>query len=295
MKALFLCLALMGLLLAGCVGAVTPDVESTVQVAIAATLTAQPTETATETPTRTPTRDVDSTVQVAVAATLTAQPTKTSMPTPTETPTCTPTPKATPTLALPPTKTPPPFTLSLKTHQGQGFSFQYPANARLEKVTPTRKAWQVSSPAIDQIHVIGPQVWVKPGDADWSYSGSAYYVTIRTYENPKGLDAESWARDYILTSWREARERNRPWGALPVSEEGEIDEDKVGSSAIAGQPAFWVSYMAFDSFDRAYYLSINHQIVELSFRLYPLANQPLAMVQRDVYALILGTFHPEET
>jgi hypothetical protein len=261
MKELLLFLILMSLLLAGCVSTSPSDVKSTVQVAIAATLTARPTET--------------------------------PMPTPTETPTRTPTHEPIPTFPPPPTKTPPPFALSLETHEGQGFSFQYPANARLENVAPTKRAWQVISPATAEIHVIGPEVWVKPGDADWSYRGLAYELIVRTCENPEGLDAESWARNYILTSWQEARERGRPWGSLPVSEEGEIDEDKVGSRVVAGQPAFWVSYFSFDSNIYAYYLTGNHQIVELSFYDYPLVNQPLAVVQQDVYALILGTFRLE--
>jgi hypothetical protein len=51
MKGLLLFLILMSLLLAGCVSTSSPDVESTVQVAIAATLTARPTETPMPTPT----------------------------------------------------------------------------------------------------------------------------------------------------------------------------------------------------------------------------------------------------
>lgn len=241
----------------------------------------------------TPTLDVETTVQVAIAATLTAQPTKTSVPTlrvtstPTETPTqMPPTREPIPTFPPPPTKTPPPLTLSLETYEGQGFSFRYPANARLENVAAI-------SPATTEIHIIGPQVWIKPGDADWFYRGQAYELIIRTYENPDGLDAESWARNYVLASWQEARERGRPCGSFPVSEEGEIDEGKVGSSAVAGEPAFWVSYFAFDSCTSTYYLTSNHQIIELSFDVYPLANQPLALIQRDVYALILDTLRLE--
>jgi hypothetical protein len=74
-----------------------------------------------------------------------------------------------------------------------------------------------------------------------------------------------------------------------VSETGEIDERRVQSVDIGGQPAFLVWLYAFDSSTRAYYLSTDHLIIELSFGLYPEANQPLAMVQRDVYALILST------
>jgi hypothetical protein len=142
---------------------------------------------------------------------------------------------------------------------------------------------------VTEIHIWGPRVWVKPGDADWSHSGPAYELILRTYENPDERDAESWTRDYILDAWQETQERNRPWGSLPVTENGEIDETQVASVTVAGQPAFWVSYFTFDSTSPAYYLSTDRQIVELSFRLYPVANQPLAMVQRDVYALILNT------
>ncbi|MGD8997570.1 MAG: hypothetical protein PVH80_05635 [Anaerolineae bacterium] len=208
----------------------------------------------------------------------------------TETPTHTPTREPIPTFPHPPTTTPSPFTLSLETYEGEGFSFQYPANARLKSVAPTRSAWQVVSPATAEIHVIGPPVWVKPGDAAWAYRGPAYELIARTYENPKALDAESWARDHILASWQEARDRGRPWGSLPVSEEGDVDEDRVGRSIVAGQPAFWVSYFGFDSSIRAYHLTVDQKVLEVRFRLHPLENQPLATVQEDIYALVLGTF-----
>jgi hypothetical protein len=78
-----------------------------------------------------------------------------------------------------------------------------------------------------------------------------------------------------------------------VSETGEIDERRVKSVVVAGEPAFLVWLYAFDSSTGAYYLSSDRQMIELSFGLYPEANQPLAMVQRDVYALILGTLSVE--
>lgn len=270
MKRLLLFLILAGLLLEGCASTLTPDVKSTVQAALAATLAAQPTKTPIPTPTEIPTR------------------------TPTREPTRTPTREPTPTLPPPPAKAPVPFALTLETYQGQGFSFQYPANAQLENVPPNRMAWQVISPATTELHVIGPDVWIKPGNADWSFRGTAYHLTIRTYENSEELDAEMWARNYVLRSWREAREQNRPWGSLPVSEEGKIDEDKVGSSIISGQPVFWINYFSFDSYNYAYYVVNHHKVIELSFYIYPVENQPLAMVQRDIYALILGTLHLEE-
>ena len=224
-----------------------------------------------------------------VAPTATPTPpraTATTAPTVTVTPAPTATREPMSTFPPPPAKTPSPLTLSLKTYAGQGFSLRYPANARLENIA-------ASSPVMTEMHIIGPQVWIKPGDADWVYRGPAYELIIRTYENPEGLDAESWTRNYILTSWQEARERDWPGGSFPVSAEGEIDEDEVGSRVVAGQPAFWVNYFAFDSYINAYYLTSNHQIVGLSFYDHPLGNQPLAMVQGDVYALLLDTFRLE--
>ncbi len=200
--------------------------------------------------------------------------------TPTRTPAETPRAKYAPPSLM---ETPLPYAISLQAYDGPGFSFQYPAHAQVEAVDP-------EVPAATEIRVNGPVVCIKLGDADWSYNGEAYQLTVRTFENPEGLDAESWARDYVLVRWQEARERDRPTGSLPVTEEGAIQEDKVGHHIVAGQPAFWVRYFWFDSTYWAFYLTVEDRIVELSFLNYPLANQPLAVVQQDIYALIIDTF-----
>ncbi|MEA3408380.1 MAG: hypothetical protein U9R48_09935 [Chloroflexota bacterium] len=214
-----------------------------------------------------------------------ARPTTVSAPsTFTPAPTATPSEEPRPKYAPPsPKETPLPFAISLQTYDGSGFSFQYPANAQVEAIDP-------ELPAATEIRVNGPVVWIKPGDADWSYNGEAYRLTVRTFENLEGLDAESWTRDYVLKRWKEAKDRDRPTGSLPVTEEGAIQEDKVGHHIVAGQPAFWVRYFSFDSIYWAFYLTVEDRVVELSFRNYPLANQPLAVVEQDIYALIIDTF-----
>lgn len=122
-----LALTLLALLLAGCSNAGdapapmrTPDLEATVQAAVAEAL---PTETpiptpdidatvearvAEELPTETPapTPDVDATVEARLSARATAVPTPSPTPTPTPTPTTTPTPVPTPTSTPMPTSTP---------------------------------------------------------------------------------------------------------------------------------------------------------------------------------------------
>jgi hypothetical protein len=175
----------------------------------------------------------------------------------------------------------------LQTYRGPGFSLQYPANARVE----TKSTDPV---ATGEIHIVGPQVAVKPGDADWVYGGPAYELIVQVYDNPQGLDAESWARNYILTSWRQAKERGGPLMGPPVSETGQIEEQHVGRAVVAGQPAFWANFFAGDSYRRVFFVVHQQQVVALSFYDYPLANQPLATVQQDVYALIMGTFRFED-
>jgi hypothetical protein len=257
-QAPFALLVAASLILAGCSGAPPPDVEETVQAGVVATLTAQPTER--------------------------PAPTSTATPTPTETPTTTPTPEPRPGYAPPSEPTGSlPDALGLRTYDGPGFSFRYASNAQVETAEP-------EPPAITELRVAGPVVWIKPGDADWSYNGPAYDLTIRTFDNPEGLDAESWARQAVLERWEEARERNRPTGSLPVTEDGTIKEDEAGRHQLAGQPAFWVRYFQFDSVLIAFYLTAGDRVVELSFRSSPLPNQPLAAVQQDVTALLLDTF-----
>jgi len=87
MKRLFILLTLTSLLLAACGGTPTPDIEATVQAAIAATQAAP---------------DIEATVQAAVAATQTAQSTEMAAPEPTNTPV----PPAEPPMPEPPTHTP---------------------------------------------------------------------------------------------------------------------------------------------------------------------------------------------
>ena len=96
--------ALSCLVLAACSASPTPDLEATVQAAVAATQTAQPTNTFTPEPTNTPTPEPTDTP--------TAVPTDTPVPTSTAKPTDTPTPTAVPTstytVTPEPTSTPSP-------------------------------------------------------------------------------------------------------------------------------------------------------------------------------------------
>jgi hypothetical protein len=181
----------------------------------------------------------------------------------------------------------------MKIWRGPGYRILIPSGARIEIADPDELSRRSVSPLTYAARVQGPLAWVKPGDADWRRRGDAYSFFIRVYDNPDRLDAEAWTRRHILVTWRDMVARKRPTGSLPVSEEGEIDEDKVESTTLAGAPAFRVLYFAFDSTNVATYAAGGEQIVELTFNQTILANDPLALVKRDVYALLLSTFRLE--
>lgn len=104
MKRLLICLTFTNLLLAACGGTPTPNIEATVQAAIAATQSAQPTETPTPKPTDTPLPTDTPTPK----PTDTPVPTETPTPKPTDTPEPTDTPTSEPTHTPVPTDTPVP-------------------------------------------------------------------------------------------------------------------------------------------------------------------------------------------
>lgn len=170
----------------------------------------------------------------------------------------------------------------MQTYRGDGFSLQYPANAQIKNT--------VTDPdAASEVHIVGPELCVRPCDADWSYTGPAYELTVQTYPNPGCLDAEAWAREHMLAAWRRAQEKGEPLMGSPVSEDGEIDEQEVGRAEIAGYPAFQAIYFAGDSCRRVFFVAHAGQVIALSFYDYPPGNQPMALFQQDMHLSMMST------
>ncbi len=165
------------------------------------------------------------------------------------------------------------------------FGLAYPASAQ---IVPAKDG--------SGITILGPEISGRAADGDGTYSGPAYALDIATFEMSNasaGYEAETWAREYVLSLWEEEKRQGTPTGSLPVSEDGVIDESRVGVTLLDDEPAFWVQYLDFDSTYRAFYLRCADRIVQIGFREEMPANQPLADVQRDVYSLILNTFECE--
>nr|WP_290669279.1 hypothetical protein [Ardenticatena sp.] len=162
------------------------------------------------------------------------------------------------------------------------FGLAYPANAQL-----------VPAKGGSGMTILGPESSGRVADGDGTYSGPAYALDIATFEMSNastGYEAETWAREYVLSLWEEEKQQGTPTGSLPVSEDGVIDESRVGVTLLDGEPAFWVQYSNSGSTYRAFYFRCIDRIVQVGFREEIPANQPLADVQRDLYSLILNTF-----
>ncbi len=177
------------------------------------------------------------------------------------------------------------YRLAVYRDENGTFGLAYPASAQ---IVPAKDG--------SGITILGPEISGRAADGDGTYSGPAYALDIATFEMSNasaGYEAETWAREYVLSLWEEEKRQGMPTGSLPVSEDGVIDESRVGVTLLDDEPAFWVQYLDFDSTYRAFYLRCADRIVQIGFREEMPANQPLADVQRDVYSLILNTFECE--
>lgn len=149
--------------------------------------------------------------------------------------------------------------------EGDGFSLHYPAGARLQ----TESA---EPPARQRVRIVGPEIAIRPVGADWTMAGAAYVLDVAAYENPKGLTAAAWVEENILRG-REA-----------------LSPPRVDSATVAGEPAVRVTMFGGDSEILTCYLARGERVVALQYADSPPGNSPIAPVQRDIYALILGSF-----
>ena len=70
---------------------------------------------------------------------------------------------------------------------------------------------------------------------------------------------------------------------------GEIDDSETGMLFVADQFAFWANFFAGDAIIRNFYLTKDDLAIHFSFHDFPVANQPLAYLQQDIYCMIMGT------
>lgn len=151
--------------------------------------------------------------------------------------------------------------------RGDGFMLRYPAGAKLIE-SPTE------APARALVRIAGPEIAIRPADADWRAEGAAYLLDVLTFDNPNQLSAEEWVKEHVLS-------------------QETLSPPRTGSATVAGEMAVRVETFGGDSQIITLYLARGSRVVGLRYTDVPVANQPIAVVQRDIYAMALSTFRWE--
>jgi len=172
-----------------------------------------------------------------------------------------------------------PFSVGLKQYQGQYLQFSYPSSAKLQLVSNKES------------FLLGPQIVpVQSADATSNVhqgeSKYAYQIHIIVHDNPMKLAADVWAKDFITREWKHTQ--GGP-DIYPITQDGHIMEDFVSYVQVGDEKAFMVDVFGFDYNTRSLYFSKDNIVIEMIFTLYPLETDPTAVLQKDIYALILGS------
>lgn len=154
--------------------------------------------------------------------------------------------------------------VGLEHYAGDEFSLSYPATAWLQVEEATRS-----------LRIVGPELAIRPADAEWTMAGPGWVLDVVAWDNPDGLALGRWVETHGID--REA-----------------LSPPQLDSATVAGEPAVLVTTFGGDSWIRTYYLARGGRVVALRYADVPLANSPIAPIQQEVYALILGTFRWED-
>lgn len=168
-----------------------------------------------------------------------------------------------------------PDTPSPERYEAENFSIYLPPNATVEE---TENGISL---------IVGPEVSIRPAEQDFTVSGAAYRLAIYTFENPDELSSEAWATEQIVNEWERAREEGSPTGNFPITEEGELNQEDVQRLTVDGLDALRVDFFGGDSTIVNIYVSNADQITVFSYIETIIENDPLALVQQDIYALLL--------
>ncbi len=164
----------------------------------------------------------------------------------------------------------------LQKYEGDGWLLLYPANATLEEVSET------------ELRILGPEVAIRPADMDFQVSGPAYWLDVATYDNPTELSPDVWAEQKILEDWQAIQAEGGP-NTLPVTEDGQLEASKLQMIQIGQLPAARVEFFGGDAILYHVYTGAGDIMIVFSFRAEIIENNPIALMQQDIYALIMNT------
>ncbi len=166
---------------------------------------------------------------------------------------------------------------NLSQYHGQGYTLLIPVNAIVSETDASTTL------------IMGPTIDIRPSDTEFQVQGNAYQLTITVEDNPQGLTARAFAEQSIEQAYADVVAQGGPTGGLPVTADGHLDMSQAEEVRVAGMSAFVVRYFSFDSYTPVIYLAHGDRIYQFSYQENIIANQPVALVQQDIYALMLAT------
>ena len=162
----------------------------------------------------------------------------------------------------------------LLTFRGPGFTFQYPAGARID-------SGESHPSGIHGARISGPRYAMKgmwPGNVDpVARSGPAYSLVVTVHQNPHRLSLQHFV-DTVVAQYNDACKPNCP-----------IGEAASYATSFGPQPSMVVQRPCGDCWSYEVYLARRDRIVSFAFSTDD--NDLLDSLTAPLYWLIIGTFH----
>ena len=176
------------------------------------------------------------------------------------------------------------FSVGLNRYKGQFVTFQYPSSAQLKLISP--KESYLLGPIIPA-HAPSPtNNATTTENPTLENSKYAYQIHIQVHDNPMHLRTDDWLQDYLINEWKQTQ--GGP-NILPVTHDGHLMTDFINTVQVGKARALMVDIFGSDYNTRSLFFAKDSVVIEMSFVLYPQDSEPLSLLQKDIYALILGT------
>ena len=174
---------------------------------------------------------------------------------------------------------PSPLSVGLKTYKGTYLQYQYPSSATL-KVMSAYESFLLG-PSLDNTAPSSDASVIEQGDSHY-----AYQIHTVIHDNGMRLEPDVWAKNYIINAWKTDRNGTIVY---PVTPQGKLISQNARYVQLGRQKGFMVDLFCNDRVIKSVYISRENVIIEMSFSLFPIETDPTAILQSDIYALILGT------
>jgi hypothetical protein len=179
---------------------------------------------------------------------------------------------------------PPPqiSSLSLQQYASNGFALLVPSNATVTEHNARSTV------------ILGPRVEFRDPVTGMRSSRWGYIFSIDLLDNPGQLSGEDYALSLIQRLYEQSRDGDGPGSGAPFDAQGNVKPDRVERLTLGGRAAFKVMFYGPDSDVYRIYVADGETMISFGYEDTGIAEDPLAKIEIDVYALMLATVRFEE-